>query len=270
MTDAAPHLGFLRELTWGHVLLVLAVVVASRLLVLLVRRIVRRVAESAPSRRRLAILRAAPIARLAIGLATIAIIVPILIEPSFENVVALVATVGLTLAFALKDYASSLIAGVVTIAENTYQPGDWIEVDGTYSEVKTIGARAVRIVTADDTEVVIPHTKLWSTSIYNASGGQRSLLCAAEFYLRADHDGDAVRDALAAIGETSRYRKPESPVKVVASETPWGTRYKIKATVDDSREQFAMTTDLTLRGKARLRAMAVAFAQAPYAGGGDP
>ena len=85
------------------------------------------------------------------------------------------------------------------------------------------------------------------------------------FYLHADHDGAAVRQALAEIAETSSYRKPETPVKVVAAETPWGTHYKIKAYVTDSREQFAMITDLTIRGKERLRAMGVTFAQAPYA-----
>jgi len=34
-----------------------------------------------------------------------------------------------------------------------------------------------------------------------------------------------------------------------------------------SREQFAMITDLTIRAKERLRAMEVLFAQAPYAKG---
>ena len=77
-----------------------------------------------------------------------------------------------------------------------------------------------------------------------------------------------MRQALAEIGEASSYRKPETPVKVVAAETPWGTRYKIKAYVTESREQFAMITDLTIRGKERLRAMGVAFAQAPYAEAG--
>lgn len=255
----------LRELTWAHVVLVLAVLVGCRLLIGGVRWLVRRAAESAPSHRRLLILRAAPIARLLIGIAGIATIVPILIEPTFEDVIALIATVALALAFALKDYVSCLTAGVVTILENTYQPGDWIEVDGTYGEVKMIGTRAVHIVTADDTEVVIPHAKLWSTSVFNASSGSHSLLCVANFYLNADHDGEAVRQALIEVAETSRYRKPGTAVSVVAAETPWGTRYKAKAYVADSRDQFAMVTDLTIRAKERLRAMHVAFAQAPYA-----
>jgi small conductance mechanosensitive channel len=265
MNDAGHHLGFLRELTWSHILLVLAVLVGCGLLVLAVRRIVRSAAESAPSHRRLLILRIAPLTRLLIWIAGIAIIVPVLIEPNFADIVALIAATGLALAFALKDYVSCLIAGVVTILENTYQPGDWIEVDGTYGEVRAIGTRAVHIVTADDTEVIIPHSRLWSASVSNASSGNRSLLCVTNFYLHADHDGAAVRQSLIEVGEASVYRKPDSPVKVVAAELPWGTRYKIKAYVNDSREQFAMITDLTIRGKERLRTMAVAFAQAPYA-----
>jgi hypothetical protein len=62
MNDGGHHSSFLRELTWGDVFLVLVVLVGCRLLILAVRRIVRHAAESAPSHRRLLILRMAPIA----------------------------------------------------------------------------------------------------------------------------------------------------------------------------------------------------------------
>jgi small-conductance mechanosensitive channel len=265
MEEFGHPMGFLRELTWGHLLLVIAVVVGCRLVILGMRRIVHRAAESAPSHRRLLILRMAPLARLAIGLASIALVVPILVEPTFEDIVALAATIGLALAFALKDYVSCLIAGIVTILENTYQPGDWIEFAGTYGEVKAIGTRAVHIMTSDDNEVIIPHARLWSSSVSNSSSGQRSLMCVTNHYLHPDHDGAAVRAALADIAETCGFRRAGSAVKVVATELPWGTRYKIKAYVTDSRDQFAMMTDLTIRGKERLRAMGLIFAQAPFA-----
>src|SRR5258708_29078187 len=265
MIEAGAHLVFLRDLTWIHVALVGGVLIGGSLRVQLIRWIVRRAAESAPSQHRLMILRAAPIARLLIGMSSLAIIMPLLVEPTFQDVIALIATVGLALAFALKDYVSCLIAGVVTIMENTYQPGDWIEIDGAYGEVKAIGTRAVHIVTSDDTEVIIPHEKIWSTSVFNASGGNRGLLCVTNFYLHAHHDGDAVRQALAEVAESSSHRKLETPVKVTAAEMPFGPHYKLKAYVAESREQFTMVTDLTLRAKARLRSMNVAFAQPPYA-----
>ncbi len=265
MSQAGSQLGFLKTLTWTHVALIVAVLVGSGLLVQLVRWVARRVADSAPSHHRLLILRLTPVARLAIGMATLVIIIPQLVEPTFEDVVALLATVGLALAFALKDYVSCLIAGFVTILENTYQPGDWIEMDGVYGEVKAIGTRAVYIVTADDTEVIIPHAKIWSSRVANDSSGKPRLLCVTHFYLNADHDGAAVSQVLAEVAETSPYRKADTPVQVRAAEAPFATHYKLKAYVAESREQFAMVTDLTLRAKDRLRAMDVAFAQAPYA-----
>ena len=57
-------------------------------------------------------------------------------------------------------------------------------------------------------------------------------------------------------------------MQVRAAETPFGTHYKLKAFVAESRQQFAMVTDLTLRTKERLRAIGVTYAQAPYAKGG--
>src|ERR1700733_11176565 len=73
MNDAG-HLHFLRDLSWSQIVLVIVVVVGSQVLLQVVRWTVRRVAESAPSHRRLLILRASPIARLLIGLAAIAVV----------------------------------------------------------------------------------------------------------------------------------------------------------------------------------------------------
>ena len=265
MTQVVSQLGFLRALTWIHIALVVAILVGCGLLVKLVRAVARHAAEHAPPKQRLLILRVTPIARLFISLVGLVLIVPLLVEPNFEDVLALLAALGLGTAFALRDYVSCLVAGLVTILENAYQPGDWIEFDGSLGEVKTIGARAVRIVTADDTEVLIPHAKIWSTSISNESAGKPSLLCVTHFYLHPDHDGEAVRRLMIEVAEASPYRESNTPIIVGAAEKPFGTHYQLKAHVAESRNRFAMTTDLTLRAKARLRALNLAFAQAPYA-----
>lgn len=157
------------------------------------------------SRVRLYHLDLTPILRLVVRIGAALAIVPILIEPAFRNVIALVASVGLALAFAYKDYGSSLVAVLVTVLENTYQPGDWIEVDGAYGEVKSTKARAVHLVTPDDTEVIVPHSRLWSTGVFNATSGNRSLLCVANFYLHPDHDAAAaVREAFGCDSSGSR------------------------------------------------------------------
>jgi len=116
--------GQLEKLTWQHVLLAICILAVARLSSDLVRGLLRLSAEKGPPRLRLTILRAVPISRLVIGAAALIAVVPIFVEPTFGNAVAVIASVGIALAFALKDYASSLIAGLLTIVENTYQPGD--------------------------------------------------------------------------------------------------------------------------------------------------
>ena len=265
MTLNPKMLQIVKKLTWEDLSAALGTLVVAWLMATLVRWVVNHAAEKAPARLRLSILRVVPVLRLLIGIGALIIIVPVFIEPKFHNVIILVASAGLGLAFAFKDYASSLAGGLVTILENTYQPGDRIEIDGTYGEVKLIGARAVHLVTADDTEVIVPHSRLWAASIFNASSGQRSLLCVADFYLHPEHDASLVRQRLSEIVESSSYRKPETSVMVVVFEKPWGTHYRLKGYVRESRDQFQFITDLTVRGKEVLRSMGIRFAQAPYA-----
>ena len=265
MNESAGSLGILRNLDSYEVVLVVSVLVLAWLLASAVRWVLRSAAEGAPVRLRLPILRVIPLLRLCIGVGAFVAIVPLIVEPSFQNIVAIVASVGLALAFVFKDYASSLVAGLVTVLEGPYQPGDWIELDGTYGEVKLIGVRAVHIVTTYDNEVIIPHSRLWSKKISNATSGGHSVLCVADFYLHPDHDAEAVNQRLADIAKASSYLMPGTKVGVVVQEKPWGTHYKLKAYVKESREQFEFLTDLTTRGKEALRAMDVRFAQVPYA-----
>ncbi len=257
--------GYLEKLVWRDVLIIAAIFLLARLLILVMQWQLRRAAEKAHPHRRLTILRAVPIARLLMRAAAIVVVVPLLVEPTVPNIIALSAGLVLALAYTLKDYGSSFVAGLVTVLENTYQPGDWIAVDGAYGEVKSISGRAVHLVTADETEVIIPHSRLWSTSIFNSSGGNRSLLCVANFYLHPDHDAAAVRERLTEIAASSSYRAPDSSIAVIVLEKPWGTHYRIKAHVRESKEQFLFVTDLTIQGKAALRQMNIRFAQAPYA-----
>jgi len=254
----------LEKLAWIEVLSIAAVLILARLLILAMQWTLRRVAENAQPRRRLAILRISPILRLLIRAAAVLVIVPIIVEPTVPNVLTLSVGLGLALAYTLKDYGSSVVAGLVTVVENTYQPGDWIEVDGAYGEVKSMAGRAVHLVTADDTEVIIPHSRLWTASVFNSTSGSRSLLCIANLYLHPDHDASAVRERFTEVAASSQYRLPDSKVIVTAAEKPWGTHYRIKAYVKESREQFLFVTDLTIRGKEAIRDMKLRFAQAPY------
>ncbi|AQU81589.1 MULTISPECIES: mechanosensitive ion channel family protein [unclassified Halomonas] len=190
-----------------------------------------------------------PLTRLLVLITTLVIAVPIVIEPSLRNMITLFGAIGLAIGFALKDYVSSLIAGVVSAVELPYRPGDWVNIEGTYGEVKHVGMRTVEIQTPDDDLVAVPHLKLWDSAIHNANNGGSSLQCVASFYLHPEHEAGKVRKILRDVALTSAYLKFDRPVIVVAEENPWGTHYRIRAYPVDPRQQFLFVTDLTVRGK---------------------
>lgn len=204
-----------------------------------------------------------PVSRLVVIIIGLVLIIPRLIEPTFENLVALLGALGLAIGFALKDYVSSLIAGIVALYEMPYRPGDWIEVNGTYGEVRAIKMRVVEIVTPDDTVVLIPHLKMWDHLIFNANDGGQNLQCVTDFYLHPHHDAAQVKHALHDVALTSAFLQLKQPIRVIVVDKPWGTHYRLKAYPVDPRLQFDFISDLTVRGKAALAALGVTFTTAP-------
>lgn len=240
-----------------------AVVALGLILILVSQKALSWIANRLRDRPRFLVFAAIPLTRLLILVATVTWIVPILIEPSLQNMVALLGAAGIAIGFALKDYVSSLIAGLVSAFELPYRPGDWIEVDGVYGEVRHVGTRTIELVTPDDTSVSIPHLKLWDHAIHNANNGGPSLQCVAHFYLQPDHDARAVWQTLNDVALTSPFLEIDKPILVIAQERPFGTHYRVKAYPIDPRQQFRFISDLTLRGKAALRRLGAAAAVAP-------
>ncbi|MFP3868366.1 MAG: mechanosensitive ion channel family protein [Desulfobacteraceae bacterium] len=244
---------------------IVLIVVAAWLLIAAIERLFPKLADRVPGRLRMYIMPSVPVLRLLIMVVAVILIVPLVIKPTFQNLVAILGAIGLALGFALKDYISSVLAGIVAIYERPYRPGDWVEIEGAYGEVQSLSLRALRMVTPDDTVVTIPNLKIWTTRIYNANYGQRNLLCVADFYLHPQHEAGAVRRKLQDVALTSPYLDLGQPIAVIVAEKPWGTHYRVKAYPIEGRDQFQFTSDITVRGKAALAKMGIKAAIAPYA-----
>ncbi len=263
MNPADQITGIFGNLNEAAVISVILIIASAIALIIFAQKFFSWLAAKMSGRYRLYTLASVPVLRFLIIILAVVMIIPRIIEPTFENLVSVLGAIGLALGFAFKDYVSSLIAGVVTLYEIPYRVGDWIEIDGAYGEVKSINMRTVEIVTPGDTVVVIPHIKLWDRLIFNANDGSRNLQCEIDFYLHPHHDGSSVREALKDVALTSPYLKVENPVKVVAKEELWCTRYRIRAYPVYPGDQFEFISDLTIRGKAVLLKLGVEFASIP-------
>ncbi|WP_404397771.1 mechanosensitive ion channel family protein [Idiomarina loihiensis] len=261
-TDSLKDVAGLFKTLDGFAIFEIAVIFAVALAaVWLTQRVLPWVAAHLHGKRRLYILAMVPMVRIVVLVIALVMIMPRVIEPTIQNMVATLGAAGLAIGFALKDYVSSLIAGVVAIHEMPYRPGDWIEVDGSYGEVTHIGMRTVELVTNDDTVIWVPHLKLWDNLIHNANNGGPSLMCIAEFFTQPEADAYQIRDALEEVALTSPYLQLGKPIAVTAAEQPWGTKYRLKAYPIDPRQQFQFITDMTARGKKRLMELDVRFAK---------
>jgi len=108
-----------------EVALVIAVAVAA---VMFVERSSAYLAERAGARLKRPLAMAGPLSRLAIIIVASTIALSSLVKPTPENLVALFGGLAVALAFGLKDYAASLIAGVVALFERPYRQHDWIRI----------------------------------------------------------------------------------------------------------------------------------------------
>ncbi|WP_372964397.1 mechanosensitive ion channel family protein [Marinobacter sp.] len=237
----------LSSITSGAVIEAIAVVIAASALILAIQKLVPVLAGRLSGKPRLYLLALVPLLRLLIIILTAIIVVPILVEPSFENMVAIFGALGLALGFAFKDYANSLIAGIVTLYEMPYRPGDWIEINGQYGEVRSIGTRAAEIVTLDDTVIVIPHGLLWNTLLANSNDGTDNLMCVAELYLDPNHDVARMRSLFRDVIYTCPLTRTYQPVFVTVSAKDNGMEYRLKAYPLEPKEQARFISELTAR-----------------------
>lgn len=262
MSGAEALVGVFRDVSAIPWLRIVALVIAAWAMVQVLAWLLPRVAETLPARLRLRLLPLVPALRLAITVTVVLTVAPMIIAPTPQNIVALLGALGIAIGFAFKDYASSLVAGVVAVAEAPYRQGDWVRVGDAYGEVRSIGLRAFELVTPSDDVVTVPHEHLWTGQVANSNDGDRTLMVVASVWLEPDHDGTRLRERLLEVAWTSPWLDPSRPVAVVACEDPWGTRYDIKAYPLEARDQFAFRTDLTIRTKEVVAAEGARFARA--------
>jgi len=240
-----------QDISLGKIVLI---VIGTWLAIAAVRRVIPYLAARGPSQARLYLLGAVPVIRLLLMVTAVFWVIPIIFNITFQNFLVIAGAASVAIGFAFKDYVSSLIAGVVAIVERPYRPGDWVKIGDDYGEVISVGLRSIRLNTADDNVITVPHLKLWTDNISNSNDGEPTLQCVADFYVSPRHDAVALRSALEDVALTSAYLDYKHAVVVVLKETPFGTHYRIRAYPFDFRDQFLFVSDLTIRGKDAIAA----------------
>jgi len=174
------------------------------------------------------------------------------IRPPKELLLAVGGSAAVAIGFALKDLVSSIIAGLILLFDRPFQVGDRVSFGGEYGQIVSIGLRAVRLVTLDDSLVTIPNSKFLTDLVSSGNAGALDMMICVDFILATDTDLRKARDLLYEVVATSKYVFIRKSIDIVFTEKSeaqfhW-IEVKVKAYVLDVIYEKAFQTDIVLRG----------------------
>ena len=237
------------KITGPKLLQALIIIVVCYVIIRGVDALVIWLSEKVARHNRLRIKQFQPFVRTTVMTITVILLMNLFLNLSRENVLAVTGTVAVALGFAFKDYASSIIAGIVGLFEAPYRVGDRVAIADEYGEVVSYGLRGIRLQTPSDNIVTVPHSYIWTNAVSNANMGELEAQVVTEFYLAHEVNPERVENILYRIAYTSKYTHLKLPIVVVMSEHSWGSLYKLRSYPLDARDEFVYKTDLTVRAK---------------------
>jgi len=79
----------------------------------------------------------------------------------------MLSALGVGIGFGLQGVVNNFVSGLILPFERPVRVGDYIELDGNWSEIKKIGLRATTVQTFDQADVIIPNADLISNQVTN-------------------------------------------------------------------------------------------------------
>ncbi|QDG49447.1 mechanosensitive ion channel [Persicimonas caeni] len=263
--EAQAVIQTLQMINLGKVLTAAVIIALAYGLNHLVDNTIERFSEGV-ARRRLVLKKLSSFAKLSIFVAASFLVVVTFLAGKEEVLLGVMGTLGLAVGFALKDTASSIMAGILILVDRPFGVGDRIYFGEVYGEVKEIGLRAVRVRTPGDEMVSIPNNKFLTEAVASANAGSLDMLVGMQFYIAVTEDFQLAKKLVYEACVTSKYVFLERPVNIliedVARDSAFTTVITCKAYVIDTRFEKDFITDVTERVKRMFRKHDI---QAPYA-----
>ena len=253
----------LAKITTWKIAQALIIVVVSFVVIKIIDKLVIWISEKVAKEWRLRVKQFLPFFRMTVLTMTVVTLTNLFLNLSQDNLLAVTGTVAVALGFAFKDYASSVIAGIIGLFEAPYRVGDRVQIEEFYGEVVSYGSWGMRLRTPDDNIVTIPHNKIWTNAVSNANMGELEAQVVTEFYFAHEVDVQFVKKTLYRVAHTSKYTHLKLPVLVIMEEKSWGSLFKLKCYPLDARDEFVYKTDLITRAKQVFARYNLAYPRLP-------
>jgi small-conductance mechanosensitive channel len=179
-----------------------------------------------------------------------------IISPTKEIILAIGGSAAVAIGFSLKDLVASIVAGVILIFDRPFQVGDRVQFGDHYGDITSIGLRAVRLQTLDDSTITIPNSKFITDTVTSANMGSLDMQVEVYFHLPIQSDFEKVKNILYEVASSSRFVYLKKNVIInsieMITENQTIMKYIVKAYIIDTHFESAFKTDITNRSNELL------------------
>ena len=179
-----------------------------------------------------------------------------IISPTKEILLVIGGSAAVAIGFSLKDLVASIFAGVILIFDRTFQVGDRVQFGDHYGDIISIGLRAVRLETLDDSTIKIPNSKFITDTVTSANTGILDMQVEIYFHLPITSDSKKVETILYEVASTSRFvlLKKKVIVNVIEliTENQLFSKFIVKAYIVDTHFESSVKADVTSRSNKLL------------------
>ncbi|HLU79459.1 MAG TPA: mechanosensitive ion channel family protein [Burkholderiaceae bacterium] len=182
----------------------------------------------------------------------------VLIGKSSGGVLASSGLIIAILGFAIRNVLADVLSGIALGLEAPFRIGDWVEFDSvTTGRVIEIGWRTTRILTADDTYMILPNSQISRQMLTNYSAPRKIYQASVDVTLRlrvpVEQAKQLLKEAAARAQETTGMVETQKAMVRVSSYGVEGITYTVKYWVSnyahdlECRDAMLAAIDATLR-----------------------
>lgn len=168
-----------------------------------------------------------------------------------------VSIVGLAVGLAAQETLANFIAGVVIFWDKPFKTGDWIEIDGTFGEVKRVTFRSTRILDLDGEVVIFPNTSMLSSKISNHSTNPINRVNVPIGIAYKESIDQARTVLLALVKDDPRVCRTPEPTVVVNQCADSSVNLLLRVWVEDESVERVLYYELMERAKKALDAAGI-------------
>lgn len=145
--------------------------------------------------------------------------------------------VGLTIGFAARDSLSNIMAGFLIFWDQPFLADEWVTLGDNYGKVAEITLRTTRLLTWNNTWVIIPNQTVINQVVVNHSRSQKTRI-EVPITLPMQEDIDALRrNLMEAVREVEDVMKDPPPAIVIKSLNPPNMDIVVHAWVADAAKE---------------------------------